>query len=234
MRVTLSAATVNKVRRHCLALLRWAVEIGEIEKVPSWKPDAELRRAPHAFLVGEFSRVLSAAQRRPGYVDGIPAGWWWESLLLSLWYTGSRITAILQVRWDDVLKDGFYLRAEYQKQKADQLFVVGADCLRAIERIRTPERELVWPWPHSQKALYRHFASIAKTAGVPVSRDTGGLFHRIRRSTASYIRAAGGDATSQLGHSCSSVTARYYDPRIVGAHDATAAMPSLTGKRAVL
>ena len=53
--------------------------------------------------------------------------------------------------------------------------------------------------------------------------------HRIRRSTASYIKAAGGDAPSQLGHSSSTVTARYFDPRIVGAHDSTSQMPALLG-----
>ena len=42
------------------------------------------------------------------------------------------------------------------------------------------------------------------------------MFHRIRKSTASYLRLNGGDATARLGHSTAAVTARYFDPRILG------------------
>ncbi len=196
-------------------------------KIPIWKKIPEYRHAPAAFLVEEFAEILKVAGRRKGAIAGIPEGRWWESLLLSIWYTGSRVSAIMQVRWADVLKDGFYLRAEFQKQKADQFFVVGEDCLQAIRRIKLPHRELVWPWDASRRTLFRKFSEIVKKAGVPPAKGAGTLFHRIRKSTASYVRASGGDATSQLGHSSSAVTARYYDPRIVGAHNATSAMPAV-------
>lgn len=232
LRQSLGPATANKTRAHLLAVLRWGASVGLIDCDPAWeawKKSKEPRKAPLAFTQEEFRDVLSAAKAWPGWICGVSASDWWESLLLSIWYSGARIGAVLAVQWKDVLFDrpGFYVRAEHQKQFADQFFVVGEDCLAALERARQPEREVVWPWPHRREALYRRFRKILSLAGVQAPAGAGSLFHRIRRSTASYVRAAGGDATAQLGHSCSSVTQRYYDPRICGAHDSTAAMPSL-------
>ena len=223
-------ATANKIRRHLLSILRFAVEIGALDKLPSWRPLREPKRAPVAFTAAEFQQGLKVAREWPGWVCGVPAGVWWESLLLSIWYSGARIGAMVEVRWEDVLieRSGLYVRAEYQKQLADQFFVVGQDCVDALVRARQPERDLVWPWPRRRENLYYWFRRIFSHAGVSLGTKTGSLFHRIRKSTASYIRANGGDATSQLGHSCASVTARYFDPRIVGAHDSTVHMPSLS------
>jgi integrase len=51
---------------------------------------------------------------------------------------------------------------------------------------------------------------LCKTAGVP-SR----AFHAIRKASASYVAAAGGDATAHLGHADPAMTRGHYlDPRI--------------------
>lgn len=227
MLVDHAPATVNKTRRHLRALLRWAVDNCDLDSVPAWKPLREPYRAPQAFLAEEFGRIVQVAGDWPGWIAGVEAGPWWRSLLLSIWYSGGRIGAVLQVVWDDVLPTGFYLRAAHQKQAADQLFIVGQDCREALSSVRLPKRVLVWPWPHRRETLYRQFRRICGLAKVPLDHGVGCAFHRIRKSTASYLSAAGGDATAQLGHSCSSVTRRYLDPRIVGAHDSTGAMPRL-------
>ncbi len=232
-----AASTANKQRAHLLAVLRWGAEMGLLPSSPagdspweSWRKAKEPRKAPVAFLSDEFQAGLSVAREWPGWICGVPAAPWWESLLLSVWYSGARIGALLQVEWQDVVLDrpGFFVRWQAQKQKADQFFAVGPDCAAAIQRARLPERRLVWPWELRREALYEHFRKIFTLAGVKLGKDTGCLFHRIRKSTASYTRAGGGNATAQLGHSCSSVTERYYDPRICGAHDATIYMPALS------
>jgi integrase len=225
---TRSIATANKIRRHCRALLGWAVQLNQIELVPQWKNLREPRRAPRAFLREEFEQILRRVGDLEGEICGVPASRWWRSLLLAIWYSGGRISAVLAVRWSDVLiGKGFYLRAAHQKHLADQFFIVGRDALDALRLARLPERELVWPWRGKRYQLFREFRRICEQAGVAIDPGPGPLFHRLRRSTASYIRAAGGDATAQLGHSTSSVTSRYYDPRIVGSHDSVAAMPRL-------
>lgn len=215
--------TVNKTMRHTLPVVRHS---GADVK---WRPLRELRRAPRAFLATEFSSILDAASREYGTVVDVPAGKWWRSLLLSIWYSGARIGAIMAVTPKDMLIDqgGFYLRAEHQKQHADQFFRVGADAIEAISEIYDENRDIVWPWPFRRELLYRRFRVICGSAGVELGKGTGSLFHRIRKSTASYMKLNGGDATSHLGHSCSSVTQRYFDPRIVSSHDSRSFMPSL-------
>jgi integrase len=216
-------ASVNKTMRHVLAVLRHA------GMTPCWKPLPEPWRAPVAFLAPEFMAALKAAEREPGLLCGIPAGDWWRSLLLAVWYSGARIGGCVAVETRDVLLDrgGFYVRAEFQKQRADQFFMVGEDAVAAFRKVWDAGRRLMWPWPYRREALYRTFRRICGRGGVTLGRGPGSCFHRIRKSTASYMKAGGGDPTSQLGHSCSQVTQRYFDPRIVGSHDSRRFMPAL-------
>jgi integrase len=213
--------TVNKTVRH-LAPVFLAAGYSV-----AWRPYREPQRAPVAFLDSEFRLILDAAAGESGDVDGIPAAEWWRALLLALWYSGARIGAVLAVRSPDVLPDrGFYVRATHQKQHADQFFAIGNDAAVAFRRIFSPSRPVMWPWPWRRETLYDRFQRICGRAGLECY-GTGNLFHRIRKSTASYMKANGGDPTTHLGHSAASVTRRYFDPRICGGHDARAFLPTL-------
>lgn len=226
-----SPATVNKIRRHLRVLMAFAVEIGELETLPRWKPIPELEPVPIAFTDEEFAAGLTVARQLDGAICGVRANVWWPSLLLSIWYSGARIGAMLAVKPRDVLisRSGFYAHAENQKDRAGQYFTVGPDAVELWRQMQRPTgRKFQWPWHHNRKTLNRHFRKIFTDAGVPLNSGTGCLFHRIRKSTASYIDANGGNATRQLGHSAESVTRRYLDPRITGACDATGHMPRLT------
>jgi integrase len=160
---------------------------------------------------------LDAARRLVGRIGCLPASGWWATLLIVAWYSGARIAALLQVRWDDLrpTDGGLLLRAEASKTKEDQFVDLPASVFETLEAIRFPTRDLVWPWPWHPRRLFLVFADLAAEAGLPLPKSRG-KFHRIRRSTASYLKAAGGDPTARLGHSSPSVTARYLDPRICG------------------
>lgn len=114
------------------------------------------------------------------------------------------------------------VRAETQKQRADQLFRLHPDCSEAIERIWVPERKLLFPWDHSLSTFYRHFKAILVQAGLPHSRRD--LFQRIRRTTYSYCKLGGIDAGSQLGHH-SDMSRFYEDPLITGQRQACDVLP---------
>ena len=80
-----------------------------------------------------------------------------------------------------------------------------------------PASALLFAWPYaSPQPARKGFKRICAAAGVPLRNDTGSKFHRIRKSTASYLRLNGGDATARLGHSTPKITERYFDPRILG------------------
>jgi len=212
------ASTVNKTVRHLMAILRFAHREKRLAELPEWKKLAEPRRAPLAFTQEEFARILAVASQLEGTMLGVPASAWWEALLLTLWYTGARITALLAVTSSDYDRQagGIYLRSERQKNRADQFLDLGDDALEAIDRIFCSQNIKLFRWKYSSDRPARKvFKRICQVAGVPLRTDTGSAFHRIRKSTASYLKIGGGNATARLGHSAASVTERYYDPRIV-------------------
>jgi len=96
-----------------------------------------------------------------------------------------------------------------------------ADALRP--EVRDPD-ELVWPWDRKQyTSIWCSLKLLCKRAGV---RGTG--FHRLRKSSASYLAAAGGDATEHLGHAKPEVTRQHYlDRRITQTRTAVDFLPPL-------
>lgn len=217
-----AAATVNKDLRCFRAMLRLAASRGVIAAAPPITMLRETIDEPTAFLLSEIQAILTAASRLDGLVDSVPASAWWTSLVLAVYDTGGRIGAVLATRPRDVsLTDAtIYMRPEIQKQRRGQRLALHAQTVAVLRSAWSDERELVWPWPLGRNSLYLHFRRLVESAGVETWRGGGSLWHRVRRSTASYLAAAGGDPTFQLGHSAASVTRRYLDPRICRARAA--------------
>jgi integrase len=212
-----SAATVNKTMRHLLAILRSAEEAEDIPKVPRFRKLRESKSVPLAFTVEEFGKLLATVARLPGTHCGVPLSLFWRSLLLVCWETGLRVKALLSVQSRDVLFDsgGLYCQASSQKNKTAQWFCLSDTTLDAIRAIYRPTRVPLWPREVTDATIARHFRKILDASGIYAPVGNGMCFHRLRRSTASYTKAAGGDPTKKLGHSAPSVTIRYFDPRIV-------------------
>ena len=223
-----SPATINKTLRHVLAVWRWAWEEGFCQMAPPPMRKVkrkEPKRIPRAWDTSQLATLLAAAERLRGFVVRTPARLWWRALVLFLYDTGLRIDAAMQlsvssIEWE---RQTVFVPAEIQKQAADQLLGLSAEtlaALRAIER-ETPlfvdPDERLFPWPFDRRpgvwrTLTRHFRRLLLAAGLPASRRD--LFHKLRRTNASYIHAAGGNPTEQLGHSSAGVTRRYLDPAI--------------------
>jgi integrase len=213
-----SVATANKFRAHAMALWKFARRrklVDEFEEVDRLR---EPRRLPIAWTTEQMGQILRAAYESPGIVCGRPAGLWWFAIIHTVLDTGSRIGAIMQLRREDCdLDDGtVLLRAETQKQLADQLLPLRPSCVRVLRMLDSPREMLfTWPFDHcgaSFPTLNRHLRKLLKRAGLPHGRKD--LWHKFRRTCASYIKAAGGDPTAQLGHSSAQVTAAYLDPHI--------------------
>jgi integrase len=208
--------TVNKELRVLRAILRLAAKRGAIAAVPDVSFLREELEEPLAFLVEEYGLILESARAETGTIGGLAAADWWESFLLAGWDTGARLGALLAARPRDLDLDAatLYLRAGTQKQGRGQRLHLHASTVAVCRRVWDADREIMWPWPWARGYLYRRFRRILVAAGVETFDGTGSLFHRIRKATASYVSAAGGNPTLQLGHSCESVTRRYLDPRI--------------------
>jgi len=79
-------------------------------------------------------------------------------------------------------------------------------CLWLAE-MRRGDEEKVWPWKGNRSSLWHHFKMLCRQAGV-----TKRGFHGFRKSAASYIALAGGDAaaTQLLDHSNAATTKAHY------------------------
>lgn len=208
-----SVRTINERRGRINALWSWLARRGHLKQFPTTPADPEPQRIPLAWSRQELDQLLRACESLRGKVGDVRAADWWRSLHFALWDSGERITALLSARWCDLSGEWLTIQAESRKGKRqDMLYRLAPDTLAAIEKIRQPARELVWPWPLNQNYLWTRYKNIRKRAGLATDRRSS--FHRLRRSVATHAQAAGLDASELLGHSTPAVTRKsYLDPR---------------------
>ena len=221
-----SPATVNKARNHLLAIWNFLAKKQMVETFPDIRPIKCFQRTPVAWDTHQVELLLNSAAALPGeVVPGISRSQFFTTLLLLAYDTGLRRGALMGLRRADVdLRRGFVLaRAETQKQKADQTLTIHRQTISAIADMWEPDREMLFPFPYHVGTLYYWITKINRLAGLPhSSRDK---LHRMRRTTASYVKAGGGDPTQQLGHSSPAITELYLDPIICGTNDAASLLP---------
>jgi site-specific recombinase XerD len=213
---TRAAATAAKDRSQLRALWEMATRRKLVDQWPTIKTIRVPVRVPECWLTEEFQRLLDASAKEQVTLDGIPASLWWRALLLLCYDTGSRCTEAVSLRWRCVKPGAVLFIAEDRKgRRADIYREVSEQTAAAMEAIRGSRGpgDLVFPWPRSHTYLWKRLAIILKRAGLPAGRRD--KFHKIRRTTASYYEAAGGDAQTLLDHSSRAVTQKYLDPRIV-------------------
>lgn len=140
---------------------------------------------------------------------------WWTAIHLVLFDTAERIGAAIGLKWSDIDLSGRWLhvRAETRKGRTrDRVMRLHPETVRALKKIRDPERESVFPWPWDPGSLWMMYGQLLVRAGLPADRKS--KFHRMRKSVASHYKAAGGNPQDLLDHSSWKVTKTYLDPRI--------------------
>lgn len=228
-----SAASVAKDKCQLVAMANFAAKKrmrrsdGELVEFLALPRTKVIKHAPQAYTVDEVTRLILEARRREGEVDGHPAGWWWSSLIYAAWLTSERIGALLAIKWGDIdlTSRTMLFRAETRKgRSSDLLRVITPDF---VEILRPQQREpgkVVWHWDRRcYTSIWVILKGMTKKCGI---NGTG--FHKLRKASASYIHAAGGDATEQLGHAKPEVTrAHYLDSRITQTRPAVEFLPTL-------
>lgn len=216
-----SPASVNKEHANITAIWRFACRKGLLTVWPDVARDPQPKRVPIAWLPHEMDQLWAAVRKQSGYIGCCASADWWAALISVCWDTGERITAVRSLTWKDIdLKGGWVvMQASTRKGgRSDEAYKLHPDTVAALEQIRFPKRDDVFPWPYNQNYLWRRYDEVLKTAGLPTDRRS--KFHRLRRSVGSYVKAAGGDPTEALRHSDSRTTRGYLDPRIVKAQQA--------------
>ena len=187
-----------------------------VSEFPTIENLRKQKRIPVAWMRDEIQLLWECLKRQPGEIGDLSAADWYCSLHVVMWRTSERIGALLSVRWENVdLRAGFLTIPGEQRKGGRQgrVYRLTPDCREWLARIREPQRETVWPWPWSYHSLWPRYKQILKNAGLPFGRER--MFHCIRKSHASHLEAAGGDATASLGHASRETTQDYFDERIV-------------------
>lgn len=219
-------ATIAKHRTQLLSLADYAFKKRLLSEAPVVKPIRVPKKLPRGFTADEVARLIRTCQRRHGTIVGIRASAWWSSLIHAAWCTAGRRGELLAVRWRDV----DHTRAEV-KFCADNRKGHTRDIVRRIDRRladdlearRGQDSDLVWPWDRRPTSLYNSMKLLCRQAAVPQLR-----LHAIRKASASYVQAAGGDAADHLDHSDPSITRDHYlDERIVGRRSGVDFLPAL-------
>ena len=211
-----SAYTALKLQENLLAIWRFLLSKHLVIEAPNVKMIPVPELIPTAWTKPQLRRLWETCQKQTGTYCGVDKAGWWHGLHSVIWDTGERINAVLQCRWDNLDMRSRYLKIPHSVRKgkrADMLFRLHRDTILILRAIRDPERDLIFPWPLHPTSLHNHYRALLSEGNLPTDRYH--KFHCLRRSTASYLEAAGGDATAQLGHEHRSTTKRYLDPRIV-------------------
>ena len=224
-----AAATAAKDRAQLRALWEFAARRKLSDTWPLIPIVRVPERVPEAWLTDEFKRLLDAASLERTNYDGIPAADFWRALLLVCYDTGERVTSVMSTRWRNVQGRAIIFSAESRKgARRDILREISEETQASLDRIRCSRtaNDLVWPWPRSTTYLWTRLEIILKRAGLP--HDRKDKFHKIRKTTASYYQAAGGDAQHLLDHANPSTTRKYLDPRIVKGLAAPDVLPKVS------
>ncbi len=221
-RQELAPRTANKFRDNMLALWRFLAAKHLVMLWPTVEALREPERLPVAWLKPQLAALWHACQQQQGKIAGVPANYWWLSLHAVAWDTGERITALMSLERGDLDMHGCYLRirAEVRKGKSKDIGRdLHPDTISLLRHIIRPDTRLLFPWDRHPSTLWHHYKKILHSADLPCDREH--MFHCLRKSSASWIEAAGGDATKHMDHSSRRVTVKYLDPRICGSQQAS-------------
>jgi integrase len=225
--------TVNGNRSKLIALWGWCARKRLVEDFPTIEQIPVPHELPSAWTAAELRALLKACDMMPGKIGEIPAPLWFRALVLVEWDTGERTGAMLALRWDwlDHERRQIAVPAEFRKgRRKPMLYSLKRETIRALDAIREPQRELIFERPFGLERFFARWKRLLKLAGLPYVKHKSGL-QKMRRSFATHIEAAGGDATEALAHTARSLTVNsYIDPRLVERTPANNVLFSLTGE----
>jgi integrase len=200
-----SVRTVRRERGDLLTVWRWAADNGFcLSKPGRIAAPKQHRREPVAWTVEEMRRLVAACDQLTGRsrTTGIAWSAWARSLILTCYYTGARIGALMQVRPADIDLDKatITLRPETQKPRREGILRLPPVAVEAIRAICDPARSLVWRLHRSKRSPRHHLTRLLKAAGLTVDRYHA--FHCLRKTCYTHTAIAAGLAVAsrQLGH----------------------------------
>lgn len=225
-----TARATNNQRAHLITLWLAAFDYDLLPAPPRTRRIRKLKTNPDppvAWNVQEVGQLLAHVEHCRGRVGGIPAQLWWGALFRVVYWTGSRIAALLAVE-TSCYRPGEGVLVRATKNKTPQWYPLPKSCCDAIDATEPRRRRLLFPYHKHPKTIFVDARRIIEAAGLDCPRGKGmGLFHRLRRTNISYCAAVDSTiAMKQAGHVSYETTARFYvDPRIARGRSAADILP---------
>jgi integrase len=213
----LSARTINGNLDKIRALWNWLAKRRIVDLFPTIENVPVPRQVPKCWREDELKSLFSATEQMRGLVGGIPAAKWWKAFLLFAWDSGERKSAILGIRWEhlDAKNGTIEVPAEIRKGgRKPMVYQIKSTTLLAIELLRSYNNRRIFEYSDHNATFYNDYKRLLRLAELPYIRYKSGP-QKIRRTFASFIEAAGGNATDALAHTQRSITIEsYIDPTI--------------------
>ncbi len=232
--------TVNGYRGCWFTVWRHAVEKHLIDRPPCVRKLRVDLDEPDAWDDVEGSRIIEATavlrDWRP--IAGVfLADKFFRALLLVGYWAALRRGSLLKLKRSDISIETGWLSVggNQMKNRRGRKYLMAPDAIDAVRQIWLPDRELLFPFPHTDKYLYRCINELLRVAEVaPSTRRSMTKLHKWRRTAGTQAAVHGGleAAICLLNHSGPDVTKRYIDPTKLPGRDMTKILPSLTGARA--
>jgi integrase len=211
--------TANGYVKQLKALWTWLAKKRVVEQFPTVDKLKEPERIAIAWTREELCKFLAACGEQVGMMGGVLSNLWWVAFHRVIWDSGERTGAMLALRWDwlDLKSGHLTVPGEFRKgRQKSMVYRLKPATVEALRQIRRPDRDVIFPVSgrDPQRAFYSGYRSILRDAGLPYEPHRSGP-QKWRRSFASHIEAAGGNATKALKHRDRRVTEdSYLDPRI--------------------
>jgi integrase len=167
----------------------------------SWEEASELIHRLENPLP-RYRKWLSKKYRR----NGICRGDFWVAYIRATW-DSSHPKDLRSLRFDQIQEDGVVVRMR-EKTGNPICWRFSENTLRAIEKIKLPARELVFPLPGDERHFFGEAARIIKQAGGFPGHTLGGL--RAGSGTDVFRRYGIEAGRTHLGHANESTFRKHY------------------------
>lgn len=250
-----SKGTPNRSRRTLGAVWREAAK-QNLAPPPCDLPQARVdKKKPRAWSVEEVGRIAYTARSAKWHwyrprgrnlaaswsPPSVEAGLWFFAIVMTAYYTGARITAILTTpaKLLDLDAARLTIPADVQKHRVEQDYDLASEVIAAWRSLDPHRRALVRlgdDWPYDRGAggnwqtLCNWLKRLLRESGVGMEGQTDfrrELWHKFRRTCATHLAASEGieKARIWLGHSSQAMTMRYIDDRFLPRIDVARALP---------
>ena len=213
------ARTANGEAKQIKAIWNWAAKKRLVEQFPTIGKLPEAEVIPDAWSEAQTKQIIATCRRLEAEGNQQLNGTVWLAFHLVQFDTGERTGALQSMTWSMVDMKTGHLKVPAEVRKGGRkamTYKLKPVTLAALEQARVPGNDLLFVFKAPTRwKFYAMYKQLILAAGLPYKPHKTGP-QKMRRTFASHIAKAGGDATAALRHSTRRVTEEsYLDPTIV-------------------